>query len=108
YPPIHRMKKVGIGSFVVRGNLFQKQTTESSKTDYNTNTITTTKTTIKKWFPELSDASWQKFANKLYDDFVKQLKTDLNVEVVDANKMVNAKAYADMKPILDTVTKTFV
>lgn len=108
YPPINRMKKIGIGSFVVRGNLFQEQTTESSKTDYNTNTITTTKTTIKKWFPEISDASWQKFANKMYDDFVKQLKTDLNVEVVDASKMVNAKAYVDMKPILDTVTKTFV
>lgn len=108
HPPISRMKKVGISSFVVRGNLFQERTTESERTDYNANTITKTKTTIKKWFPELSDESWQKFVNNMYDGFVKQLKTDLNVEVIDANKMIKAKAYSEMIPIKDTVTKTFI
>ncbi len=102
------MKKIGIASFVVRGNLFQEKTTFSEKTDYNANTITTTTTTIKKWFPEISDASWQKFADKIYNEFVKKLKADLNVEVIDANKMVSSKMYKDMKPVLDTVTKTFV
>jgi hypothetical protein len=108
HPPINRMKKIGIASFVVRGNLFQEKTTKSTSTNYNTNTITTTTTTIKKWFPELSDASWQKFANKMYDRFVQQLNTGLNVEVIAANKMVTAKAYSNMKPVLDTVTKTFI
>ncbi len=108
YPPIDRMKKIGIASFVVRGNLFQEKTTVSEKTDYNANTITTTTTTIKKWFPEISDAAWQKFADKMYNEFVKKLKSDLNVEVINADKMVNSKMYKDMKPILDTVTKTFV
>lgn len=108
YPPIDRMKKIGIASFVVRGNLFQEKTTVSEKTDYNANTITTTTTNIKKWFPELSDASWQKFADKMYNEFVIKLKADLNVEVIDANKMVSSKMYKDMIPVLDTVTKTFV
>ena len=108
FPPIDRMKKVGVASFVVRGNLFQERTTVSKKTDFNANTITTTTTTIKKWFPELSDASWQKFADKMYDKFVQQLKKDLNVEVIATNKMVNSNLYKEMKPILDTVTKTFV
>lgn len=108
YPPIDRMKKVGIASFVVRGNLFQEKTTVSKRTDYNANTITTTTTNIKKWFPELSDASWQKFVNKMYDKFAEQLKKDLNVEVITSNKMVSSSLYKEMKPILDTVTKTFI
>jgi hypothetical protein len=111
-PPTSRMKKVGIGSFVIRGNLFQEKTTKtvSEKRDIYANTITTTTTTsnLKKWFPELSDDSWQKFANKMYEEFVNKVKTDLNVEVIKPSEMLNAKMYEKLNPIIDTVTKTFI
>ena len=110
HPPIKKMKNIGISSFVVRGNLFKQKTTTSKKTTYKgayVTQITTTKTTIKKWFPELTDDSWQAFVNKLYDQFESKLN-GLGVNVVNANKVINAKAYSEMKPISDTVTKTFI
>ncbi|WP_347172858.1 hypothetical protein [Polaribacter uvawellassae] len=107
HPPVDIMKNVGISSFVVRGNLFKKKTTESTKTDYNANTITTTTTTIKKWFPQLTDDTWQAFVNNLYDEFKNKLN-EVGVNVVSVNDVINTKAYADMKPVLDTVTSTFI
>lgn len=111
-PPVSRMKKIGIMSLAVRGNLYKEETTKSvsEKRDIYANTITTTTTTttIKKWFPELSDATWQKFANKMYDELASSLKTNHGIEVIDVNKIVGSKAYDDFYPVLDTVTKTFV
>jgi hypothetical protein len=109
FPTTDRMKNIGIGSFVIRGNLYKEKTTTSSKTSYGfqTKTITTTTTTIKKWFPELSDDTWQKLVNTLYDDVADVLKEN-GTTVVDVNKVTSARAYSSMKPILDTVTKTFV
>lgn len=107
HPPIAMMKNIGISSFVVRGNLFQEKTTVTEKTDYNTNTITTTTTNIKKWFPKLTDETWQAFIDKVYDKFKKSLN-EVGVNVVDVQTIIKTKAYAEMKPITDTVTKTFI
>ena len=109
HPPVDKMKKIGISSFVVRGNLFKKKTTTSEKTTYGfqTKTITTTKTTIKKWFPKLTDDTWQTFVNNLYDKFKSNLNT-MGVQVVSVKDVINTKAYSDMKPIQDTVTATFI
>ena len=103
------MKNIGISSFVVRGNLFKQKSSVSttSKTSFNIKTTTTTTTRIKKWFPELTDATWQAFINKLYDEFKSNLN-ELGVQVVPVNKIISTKAYSEMKPILDTVTSTFV
>ena len=36
------------------------------------------------------------------------MQNEYGVNVVDVNKILKAKAYAEMKPIIDTVTQTFV
>ena len=109
HPPVDKMKNIGISSFVVRGNLFKKKTTTTTKTThgFQTKTITTTKTTIKKWFPELTDDTWQALVNKLYDKFSNSLN-QMGMNVISVDKITNANAYSEMKPILDTVTATFI
>ena len=113
HPPLGKMKNIGISSFVVRGNLHKKKTTKSStsSTSYTsthkiTTTITTT-TTIKKWFPKLNDDTWQSLINNVYDKF-KTNFNNLGVNVVPVKDVINAKAYSEMKPIIDTVTATFI
>lgn len=110
HPPTSRMKNVGIMSFVVRGNLFKKKTTTSTtrKTNFNVTTITTTRTTVSAWFPELTDNTWQLFANKLYDKLEATLKQKYGINVIPVDKVISSKAYSSMKPVKDTVTKTFV
>lgn len=109
HPPLEKMKNIGISSFVVRGNLQKEKTTVSTSTttNFNIKTITTTTTHIKKWFPKLTDDTWQRFVDNLYDQFKNKLLEE-NVNVVDVNRVLKAKAYSEMKPILDTVTQTFV
>jgi hypothetical protein len=109
HPPVDKMKKIGISSFVVRGNLHKQKTTTSTKTTYGfqTKTITTTKTTIKKWFPNLTDDVWQAFVNKLYNEFASNLN-GMGVNVVSVDDVINTQAYIEMKPITDTVTRTFI
>lgn len=109
HPPLDKMKNIGISSFVVRGNLQKEKTTTSTKTEYKLDykVITTTKTTIKKWFPNLTDETWQKFVDNLYDEFTARLHKK-GVNVVPVQNVLNTGAYKEMKPILDTVTKTFV
>lgn len=101
-PPTKLMKKVGIASFVVRGNLLKKET----KVSVSGNIKTTTHT--KRWFPELSNETWQKLADKMYWKLVTILTNDFGIEVIDLDKVTNSKAYAKIKPIEDKVTKTFV
>ncbi|TVZ56147.1 hypothetical protein OD91_1427 [Lutibacter sp. Hel_I_33_5] len=110
HPPVKMMKNVGIASFVIRGNLKKEKTTvsSSSTTNFNIKTTTTTTTTIKKWFPKLEDNAWQKLADKLYTKFANSLKNNNGINVIPVETVVKAKAYAEMKPILDTVTATFV
>ena len=110
HPPTEMMKKVGIVSFVVRGNLHKEKTTTSSSTSYGigTKTITTTKTTIKKWFHKLTDDTWQMFVDKLYNQFSNSLKNNYGVNVIPVQNVIASKNYASMKPILDTVSATFI
>lgn len=113
HPPVDKMKNIGISSFVVRGNLHKKKVTKSqtSSTTYTgTHKITrttTTITTIKKWFPKLTDNTWQAFIDKLYDKFKNNLNSR-GINVVSVDKVIKSKAYSEMKPILDTVTQTFI
>lgn len=110
HPPMEKMKKIGISSFVVRGNLQKEKTTvsTSTSTSFNVKTTTTTTTHIKKWFPKLTENTWQKFVNNLYDRFKAELKNSYSVDVIDVDKIIKTKAYSEMKPISDTVTQTFV
>ena len=102
------MKKIGIMSLAVRGNLYVEKTSTKTSKNYYTNIKTVTTTTIKKWFPELSDDTWQKFANNFYDKLAKTLRDNQGIEVVDVERVVNTKAYNAFYPVNDTVTKTFV
>lgn len=118
YHPSSEIKKITIPSFVVRGNLKHKhidiETQSSTSTRYtSTHKITTTSTTkttrtLSKWFPELDKDTWQNLANRLYLDFEEVLKNQYQVPVVDVKKIIAAKSYQKIIPILDTVTKNFV
>lgn len=101
-PPVSRMKKVAVASFVIRGNL------EAEEVTFSTSGNATWKTTVTKWFPEVSEESWQALADRLYADFEQQLTEQLGVEVISLESVVNSEAYAYTKPIEDEVTKTYV
>lgn len=101
-PPVSRMKKVAVASFVIRGNL------EAEEVTFSTSGNATWKTTVTKWFPEVSEASWQALADRLYADFETQLTEQLGLEVLSLESVVNSDAYAYTKPIEDEVTKTYV
>jgi len=101
-PPVKLMKKVAFASFVVRGNLTDKNTTVSSGGGWTTSTTTT------KWFPELSDDTWVKLADKMYAEITEKLKTQMGWEMIPLNTVVNSDAYKHIKPIASTATKNFV
>jgi hypothetical protein len=101
-PPIKLIKKVAFASFVVRGNLTDQNTTVTSGGGWTT----TTKTT--KWFPELSDDTWEKLANKMYAEVTMKLKTEMGWDILPLNTVVNSEAYKHIKPIAETATKNFV
>lgn len=101
-PPVSRMKKVAVASFVIRGNL------EAEEVSFSTSGNATWKTTVTKWFPEVSEESWQALADRMYADFETQLTEQLGVEVMSLESVVNSDAYAYTKPIEDEVTKTYV
>lgn len=101
-PPTKLMKKIGIASFVIRGNLSSKEVTTTDVGYYKI------RTTTEKWFLELNDETWQKLADKMYIKLATTLTNDFGIEVIDLDKVTNAKAYTKIKPIEDKVTKTFV
>lgn len=101
-PPVSRMKKVAVASFVIRGNL------EAEEVTISTSGNTTWKTIVTTWFPEVSEESWQALADRMYADFETQLTEQLGVEVMSLESVVNSEAYAYTKPIEDQVTKTYV
>lgn len=107
YPPSKEIKKIAIPSFVVRGNLMDQHIDVTVTSDANT--ITTTTSTLTKWFPQkFEKETWQKFADRLYNDFETALKKKYNVPVVDVKQIIAAKSYQKIIPILDTITKSFV
>ena len=101
-PPVKLIKKVAFASFVVRGNLTDKETKVTKNGDW----ITTTKTT--KWFPELSADTWQKLADQMYAQITKKLKSEMGWEILPLNTVVNSEAYNHIKPIAESVSKNFV
>ena len=101
-PPVKLMKKVAIASFVVRGNLEDKKTETSVQGNY----VVTNQMT--KWFPELSDATWQKLADQMYGELETKLANEMGLEIVPLNQVVNSAAYKHAKTIQDGATKTFV
>lgn len=101
-PPVKLMKNVAVASFVVRGNLIDQNIDVSTTGDYITTTIT------KKWFPELSNDTWQKLADKMYDNLETSLESEFGMNILPLEQVVTSEAYNHAKPIKDNVSKTFV
>ena len=97
-PPIQHVKKLAVASFVLRGNLQSSDVTVSG--DYLIKT--------KKWFPGLSDATWQSLVDQMYAQFEETLRSKMGMEVVPLGDVVSAEAYRHTKAIQDGATKTFV
>ncbi len=97
-PPVKLIKKVAFASFVVRGNL------EDQSVDVTNNWITTT----TKWFPELSDETWQKLVNKMYNEVAQQLTNEMGWDILPLDEVTNSEAYKHIKPIKGGAIKTFV
>lgn len=101
-PPVKLIKKVAFASFVLRGNLINEKTETSVNGDW----VTTT--TTKKWFPELSNNTWQKLVDKMYLEISTKLKNEMNWDILPLTKIVNSEAYKHIKPIKGGAIKTFV
>lgn len=101
-PPVKLMKNVAIASFVVRGNLLDKETKVSSGGGW------TTTTTTSKWFPELSTDTWRKLADKMYANFSNQLQKQMSMKIFPLEQVINAEAYKHVKPIKGGAAKKFV
>ena len=97
-PPVKLMKNVAVASFVVRGNLSDKKV---SSTKY-----TITETT--KWFPQLSDETWQNLADNMYAEFKTKLESTLNLNILPLDVVIQSEAYKHTKPIKDGSGKNFV
>lgn len=97
-PPVKLMKKVAVGSFVVRGNMTATKTTTEG--DWLV--------TRKKWFPEYTDDTWKNLTETLYAQFKTQLENEFGMEILPMSQVVGAEAYAYAKPITDNATKNFV
>lgn len=114
YHPSSEIKKIAIPSFVLRGNLKHSHVDKTTTTTkavgpvVTTTTTTTTIRTLTKWFPQLNKETWKYLADRLYVDFEQALKEQYNTPVVDVKKIVAAKSYQKIVPILDTVTKNFI
>ncbi len=101
-PPVKLIKKVAFASFVVRGNLIDKQTEVSSGGGWVTTTTTT------KWFPELSNETWQKLADKMYIEITKKLINEMGWDILPLDKVVQSEAYKHIKSIKSRAVKNFV
>lgn len=104
-PPIDKMNNIAVASFVIRANL--EKDSVYSKTYETSTMITTVTTTITKWFPELSEETWENLAVKLYDNFASTLEKTYGANVLSLSEVVNSQAYDHIKPIVDTVSQTF-
>ena len=101
-PPVKLIKKVAFASFVVRGNLIDKQTEVSSGGGWVTTTTTT------KWFPELSNEIWQNLADKMYIEITKKLINEMGWDILPLDKVVQSEAYKHIKSIKSRAVKNFV
>ncbi|MEL6676481.1 MAG: hypothetical protein AAFR61_30005 [Bacteroidota bacterium] len=101
-PPLDLAKKVAIASFVVRGNLQDEEVTITSST------YTTVTTTTRKWFPELSDQTWQRLADQMYQNFAGKLEQEMGWDIMPLPQVVGARSYRYAKGIKDQVERTFV
>lgn len=101
-PPVKLIKKVAVASFVVRGNLKQEKTFTGSAG----NTVWTNKVT--KWFPDIEKGDWQALADRLYQSFETQLKTDMGWDMLPLSQVTAAEAYKHTKAITDHVTQNYV
>lgn len=97
-PPLKKMKKVAIGSFVVRGKM------EAVKSSQEGDWLVTR----KKWFPKFSDQTWEELTERMYADFVKKLEGDFQLNLVDINTVVGSEAYKYIKPIADSASQSFI
>lgn len=97
-PPIKLMKKVAIGSFVVKGNMTANQT--SIEGDWLV--------TRKKWFPEYNDKTWEDLTERMFAEFVQQFESEMNLTIVPMNQVVQSEAYSHAKTIKDSASQSFI
>lgn len=97
-PPLNQIKNIAVASFIVRGNLL------SSETNIEGDWIVET----KKWFPEISDDTWQKLADNLYLEFESSLEREFDLNILPLDKVLSTEAYKHTKTIIDGATKSFV
>lgn len=105
-PPVKLMKKVAVASFVIRGNLEDEKVTDVvTEVD---GSLRMAKNYATKWFPEMEDRDWKNLANKMYDDFVAKMASEMNIEVVPMEEVVSSEAYAYAKPVAYRSENNFV
>lgn len=105
-PPVKLMKKVAVASFVIRGNLEDEKVTDVvTEVD---GSLRMAKNYATKWFPEMADSDWKSLANKMYDDFVAKMASEMNIEIVPMDQVVSSDAYAYAKPIAYRSANNFV
>lgn len=97
-PPMDDIKKVAVGSFIIRGNM------ESSNTSIEGDWIVKS----KKWFPRLNDETWQQLVEEMYKDFETKVSAEFGYEMVPLDQVVNSEAYKYAKPITDGVKGNYV
>lgn len=99
-PPIDLIKKPGIASFVVRGNLAD----EKSEKVAIDGQLWVNK--MRKWFPEFSQADWQAFVDLLYQQTVQELSREFGWNFMPIEEIVRAKSYRYAKSIDSKVAQT--
>lgn len=105
-PPVKLMKKAAIASLVIRGNLDDTQNQRlmvKHEGEYK-NAINE----ANKWFPELSATTWQRLADKVYDELTARLSTELNLDMVPIEQIVQSESYKYAKPVKHSVSRTFL
>lgn len=105
-PPVKLMKKVAVASFVIRGNLEDEKVTKvAAEVD---GSLRMGKNYATKWFPEMTGEDWKAFANKMYDEFVAKMASEMNMEIVAMNEVVKSEAYDYAKPMFYSNENNFV
>ncbi|PCJ67786.1 MAG: hypothetical protein COA58_01220 [Bacteroidetes bacterium] len=97
-PPTKLIKNVAVASFMVRGNL------EASETNIEGDWIVTT----TKWFPKLTDDTWQNLVDAMYSDFETKLTNGMGYNLLSLDKVTSSEAYKHAKTIEQGVVGNFV
>lgn len=88
--PMSEAKTVGVTAFALRGTTYYYEQTE--------NRFQGTETTKSAQFPQFPDEVWDNILNKLYDEFIPIIESELGVSVLPIEKVTSAEVYKGMEP----------